>query len=386
MPKIGMICYFDPDTYPGVYNSCNILAEQGWSVDVVCLEQYGFGGKIFDSRVWLHRIENRPGGRKQGGSVRFAKLICKARVVGRERKWDIAIGHDMHGFAAARLSKVLPPSRIAFWSQDLPETSHMSLSQRILFFLKKKFLTDCPLAIAPSYTRAEGLKKLFTFNTEPQVVYNSPRLNVAVPNEGWRAKLGIGADVPVVVYAGGLGRDRFVPEIVESVALWPKPSVLILAGYGQRQMVEELRTISCRSGTRDRVYFVGHLPSIMGLVREAQLGVSFSSSEEHIPNLRFRGIASNKIFEYLALGIPAVVSYNEESSGFMEAHRCGVCVGDHSPRGIAQAISSILRDPEVLINITRNAKKTHQQNTNFERRFCNVLETIRKMIPGEQEI
>jgi hypothetical protein len=51
--RVGMVCFFDPDTYPGVYNSCNILAEQGWQVDVVCLEQSGFGGKIFDPRVRL---------------------------------------------------------------------------------------------------------------------------------------------------------------------------------------------------------------------------------------------------------------------------------------------------------------------------------------------
>jgi glycosyltransferase involved in cell wall biosynthesis len=375
MPKIGMVCYFDPDTYPGVYNSCNILAEQGWSVDVVCLEQYGFGGKIFDSRVWLHRIENRPSGRKQGGSVRFAKLICKARVVGRERKWDIGIGHDMHGFAAARLSKVLPPSRIAFWSQDLSDPNQMSIGQRLIYLLKKRFLPDCPLIIAPSLMRAEALERFFKLGAKPQVVYNSPRLKVDMPYEGWRKRLSIAVDVPVVVYAGGFGRDRRIPELISSVAFWHKPSVLLLAGHGHPQIVHELQKMVFRSGTTDRVFWVGHLPSIFGLVREAQVGISLFVNKNHRDS-KFMGMASNKIFEYLAMGKPAVVIENTETAAFMEKYRCGVCVKDPSPEGIANEINQFLQEPNFLAETSLRARETHLNETHFERRFEPVIEQL----------
>ena len=369
-----MVCFFDPDTYPGVYNSCNIMAEKGWVVDVVCLRSTEFQGTAFDDRIGIHRIDNRNG--RPGGAARFARLAWSARKVCRSRRWDMAIGHDMHGLVAARLNGALPASRIAFWSQDMAEPSLLGLGQRTIMSLKRQFIRSCPLVIAPSRTRADALGRFFPLRTEPHIVYNSPRKDIAARDEQWRRRLGIPQTTPIVVYCGGFGQDRRVPELVESVAFWPKESALVMAGYGRAGTAERMVALAARTGVADRVHFVGQLPNIFGLVREAQVGVSFFPADTGDRNREFRGIASNKIFEYLALGKPAIVSANPETMEFMTRFECGGCVTDHTPRGIAGAVAALLADPVRLALTSRNARQTHERETHFEKRFSTVQQLL----------
>jgi glycosyltransferase involved in cell wall biosynthesis len=228
--------------------------------------------------------------------------------------------------------------------------------------------------------RAEALKKYFVLSADPYVVYNSPRLVVTGPEECWRIRLGIRGDIPMVVYVGGLGKDRYVPELIESVKFWQKPSVLVVAGYGRPGVLEELRAIVRQNSTSDQVFFVGHLPSILGLVQEAQLGVSFFSSDKRMLNREFSGMASNKIFEYLALGKPAVVSHNRETEEFMEKWQCGSCLNDCSPQGIAEAIKPFLIDNNLIKRAAQNAMIAHQYETHFEKRFNVLLEKFERII------
>jgi glycosyltransferase involved in cell wall biosynthesis len=238
-----------------------------------------------------------------------------------------------------------------------------------VFALKRQFIRSCPLVIAPSRTRAEALKRFYTLLVDPQVVYNSPRKDVTAPDEQWRRRLGIAETTPIVVYAGGFGQDRRVPELVESVAFWPKESALVMAGYGRAGTVERLREVAERAGVAGRVHFAGHLPSIFGLVREAQIGVSFFPADTPHRNGRFRGMASNKIFEYLAMGKPAIITANPETLEFMDRFQCGACVADHSPRGIAETVCALLTNPDRLARAAENARRAHEEETHFEKRY-----------------
>jgi len=286
----------------------------------------------------------------------------------------------MHGLVAVRLSGVLPSSRTVFWSQDLFEPTQSSLGQKMIYLFKKCFLPACPLVIAPSRTRAEALKKFFRLSVEPVIVYNSPRLNLTAHNEHWRERLGIGPATPIIVYVGGLGADRCVPELVESVAFWPQNVELLMAGYGRPDMVEQLKGIARRAGVENRVHWVGHLPAIFDLVSEAQLGCSFFPSDRGGRNEEFRGIASNKIFEYLAMGKPVITTANPETMDVVGRNECGTCVADHSPRSIARTVSVFLDDPALLERVSRNATLTHQRETHFEKRFLPTLKVLEAML------
>lgn len=367
-----MVCYFDPDTYPGVYNSANILAEQRWQVDVVALDLYGFKGSTFDSHVSLLRFT---GGawRQGGGMVPFLGFIRYVRRVARERGWQTVIGHDMMGFVTARLARTVPSERVAFWSQDLAEPARMSKAKRVLLLLKRRLLRDCPLTIAPSATRAAALCRMCHLPASPVVVFNSPRRDFSVPDSAaCRQRLGLAPGDRVGVYAGGLGPRRLVPELIESVAYWPLGTKLLLAGYGTDAEVAAVRERIRAPDLRERILFVGHTSEPMALIAAADFGVSLFRTEPGCPTFEFRGMASNKIFECLALGKPVVVSRNDETDTFLKGHDCGVCVPDPTPVGVAAAVEQVVGSPSSLRRMQANARITHLAETHFENRFASV--------------
>ena len=371
--KLGHVCYFDPVTYPAVYNSANILVEKGWQVDVIGLDLYGFAGANFSSQVRLLRCGGGDwtGG---GGLAQYVRFIRFVRQTARERRWDVVFGHDMMGFLAARLARVVPAERVAFWSQDLAEPARLSPAKRCLYGLKRHFLRTCPLTIAPSAARADAMRTGLPLRGAPIVVYNSPRRDVRREYAGeWRERLGVGPKTLLGVYAGGIGRNRYVPELVESVRLWPPNTALVVAGYGRDDVMAEIRAAMESPALKDRVSLVGHLPSAMSLIAECDFGFSLFEMDPGHRNLEHRGLASNKFLECLALGKPVAVSPNSETEDFIRQRQCGVCVATPNPEGIARAVASLLGDLKGFERMGANARLAHETETHFEKRFDTVL-------------
>ena len=53
-----------------------------------------------------------------------------------------------------------------------------------------------------------------------------------------------------------------------------------------------------------------------------------------------------KLFEYMAMGMPVVVSDFELYRRVVEESQCGFCVDPTSPKEIADALEALIRDPE----------------------------------------
>jgi glycosyltransferase involved in cell wall biosynthesis len=372
-----MVCYFDPDTYPGVFNASNFLVSKGWEVDVIGVSQHRFAGKPFDPRVSIFRVLNWQGRRKSGGARSFLKFIRDTRRIGRERNWDFVFGHNMYGIVAAHFAGI-PDSHVSFWSQDLVEPSSLTLGQKVIFLLKKRVLAETSLVIAPSETRANALRRFFRLSAEPVVVYNSPPRQVSVEKPGWRERLKIDGDTKILAYAGGLGNDRFIEEIITSVSLMPQELALVIAGYGSPETIRGLELLAQKLGVGHRVFMVGHVPDVLSLVNEADFGISLVASDPGRRNRHHVGLASNKIFEYLAMGKPVIVSSNWETEAFMEKYRCGVCVRECTAPGIAKAVLKIMSRGAENRALVENARKVHIENTHFEKRFQLVWEEMLK--------
>jgi len=373
--RIGMVCYFDPDTYPGVFQSANILAERGWHVDVVGLDLYGFGAKTFHPDVRVHRL--RGGDASASGLSRLLRFARLTRSVAKAECWAYVVGHDMFGYVAARAASGLPTERCVFWSQDLQAVDRLPRSKKLLHRLKRRWLRTAPLLIAASEMRASAIQKYLAPGSNPHVVYNAPRRDLPKPSGvDWRRKLSVTETDVLVVYGGGFGRDRYVPELVASVADWPDNASLAIAGYGRTDVQAEIEALAKAPSRAGRVHLLGHLPSILDLARAADIGVSlFDQAPGHI-NLTHRGLASNKIFEYLACGCAVVCTSNREADALMQAWNCGTTLGQHQAQDIADAIRSLASNREGLSAMQKRAQEAHQSEFFFEKRFDAVREWL----------
>lgn len=164
------------------------------------------------------------------------------------------------------------------------------------------------------------------------VVRNVPRLDalVAGPPVAERA--------PIVAYVGALTRARGAEEMVAAAALLPEGAELHLAGTPYPSALpDELAT---HPGA-DRTRWLGHLDrdGVSRLLAAARVGLVVLHDTP-----QYRDAYPTKLFEYMAAGVPAVVSDLPLWRRMVEDAGCGITVDPLDPVAIADACRQLLTD------------------------------------------
>lgn len=150
----------------------------------------------------------------------------------------------------------------------------------------------------------------------------------------------IAPDRPVVLYLGGLMGGRGLEQLVDAVALTDRPELVLL---GDGQLAGALRDRAAARGIDARVHFLPPVPpdEVVGVAASADLGVS------PIPPscLNYRYSLPNKLFQYMAAGLPVVASDFPQVRDVVVGSRCGLVADATSPADLASAIAAVLADP-----------------------------------------
>jgi glycosyltransferase involved in cell wall biosynthesis len=172
-------------------------------------------------------------------------------------------------------------------------------------------------------------------NYPERVTAPTPRTLRALPG-GER----LAADRPVVLYLGGLMAGRGLEELVDAIALTDRPQLVLL---GDGQLAEPLRARAAALGVRERVHLFPPVPpdEVVDHAASADLGVS-----PIVPScLNYRYSLPNKLFQYMAAGIPVVASDFPQVRDVLEGSGAGVVADTTKPAAIAAAIERVLADP-----------------------------------------
>jgi glycosyltransferase involved in cell wall biosynthesis len=151
--------------------------------------------------------------------------------------------------------------------------------------LESEFIADADRVITVSEPLAAWLRRDHGLSRLPDVVLNAP------------------VDVPVLVYGGGVNRDRGVETIVWAVPLLPSVHLVVVARGNT--VVVDLQRLARTLGVGDRMHVVPDVDAdlVPAYLASATVGVS---SLLRAPN---HDIAvTNKFCEYLAAGLPIVTS------------------------------------------------------------------------------
>ena len=144
---------------------------------------------------------------------------------------------------------------------------------------------------------------------------------------------------PVVLYLGGLMAGRGLEQLVDAIGMLPSVQ-LVLLGSG----VLEASLLSRAAERGARVHLLAPVPpaEVESYAASADLGVNAIVGS----SLNDSYALPNKLFHYMGAGIPVVASDFPHVREIVEGARCGVLADTRRPGAIADAIRSILADPE----------------------------------------
>ncbi len=167
-----------------------------------------------------------------------------------------------------------------------------------------------------------------------------------------------------VVYVGMLSQGRQVDVMIDAVRQVPGATLLV-AGKAD----DDIRPL-LESGD-PRIDYRGMLPSteVPGIVASGSIGLVFLK-----PLGNYVDSLPTKLFEYMAAGIPAVVSDFPWLRRILGGHDCCVFVDTTTAAAPAEAIAALVADPVRAAEMGRRGRAAIEQEFNFEAEVPALLE------------
>jgi hypothetical protein len=164
---------------------------------------------------------------------------------------------------------------------------------------------------------------------------------------------------PLIAYVGAISRERGLLQMVDAMAMVQHPDArLVLAG----PMPEDLTDVVAQRRGWDRVVAAGwhSRTAVQDLLAQSRIGIAVLHP---LPN--YLDNYPSKLFEYMASGIPSIVSDFPLWREVIEEVDCGIIVDPLDPRGIAAAIDELLADPDQAEIAGRRGRMATQETLNW---------------------
>jgi glycosyltransferase involved in cell wall biosynthesis len=148
---------------------------------------------------------------------------------------------------------------------------------------------------------------------------------------------------------------------------------------GRGPLEASLRTNVRVSGLDNRVFLPGVVPQgeLHDWTSSADLGVLILDPI----NLSKRLALGNKIFEYMAAGVPILTTDLPENRRIIDQCDCGWLVGSWEPPVLAEHITRILDDPQEMRRRGANGRRWFEERYNWEYESRRLLAHLDGLLP-----
>lgn len=266
---------------------------------------------------------------------------------------------------------------IVYHEHDAPDLRPQTIRGRALLWSRQHLLMRIAMCIAPNETRASRLSPRGVTTVCHPNIYNTPlRSEVLPPRRDTD-----GSRVPIrLYYHGSINASRVPLSIIDALAGMPEAE-LTIAGYESRPgylTVLEKRAESL--GVGHQVKFLGTIAShdeLMTHAGRATIGLSLMPMDSDDFNERSMAGASQKAFEYLACGLPIIVTDRREWVDFYVSEGVAAACDPSNPQSIRQAVETIAANSSEYRKMSQRGQELVERIWNYELSFAPVLRELK---------
>ena len=274
--------------------------------------------------------------------------------------YDILVANDLDTLLPNFLISKLKRKTIVYDSHEyftgVPEIQTRPFVKWVWKTIEKNIFPHLKYVLTVSDSIAKQYE--LEYGIRPLTVRNCSRSSQGITGYS-KAETGLNPeDFLLILQGGGINVDRGGEELIEAISLVENVS-LIVAGSGDvlnelQRRVEELKL-------SDRVKFVPKLPwsGLIRFTKSADAGLSLDKDT----NLNYRFSLPNKLFDYISAGIPVIAGNLVEVSAIIKKYDCGLIIPEITPSAIADAISTLRNNRELLNRLKQNAVAAAEELT-----------------------
>jgi glycosyltransferase involved in cell wall biosynthesis len=188
----------------------------------------------------------------------------------------------------------------------------------------------------------------------PEVVRNIPSLAMeqSRPYSPLRAELELPPSCFLLLWQGGTGPTRLIEPIIEALSAAPQ-CVFVIRGPSLDLYGPAYIALARKLGVEERLILLPPVPSsdVVAAARTADAGIWT------LPALcrNFTLALPNKLFEYLAAGLPILAAHHPEATRLLTEHNIGLTFDPYDPSSIADAINRLSSEPKLAVKFRENA-------------------------------
>ena len=178
----------------------------------------------------------------------------------------------------------------------------------------------------------------------------------------------------VILYLGGFSPHRGLETAIEAmpIILEQIPNArLLLVGEGATRM--ELEQLVCNLGLGDRVTFTGFQPF---KTIPTYIHLSSVCLIPHISTPHIETTMPNKIFQFMILGKPVVVSSTAPMMRIVNDAECGLIFKERNPQSLAEKTLQLV-DNNLQQRLGENGKRAVEDRYNWQE----TVQTLLKLYP-----
>jgi glycosyltransferase involved in cell wall biosynthesis len=379
MKRIAYIQYANPALYPPLEHSSQILASNGWQVLFL-----GTGALAADANamrladfpgIRVRQLGYCPPGWRQKLHYIWYAAWATCWVLAWRPAWVYV--SDLLACPVGLLLSYLPFLRVIYHEHDSPGLSD-ARSGFITFTLwtRKKLAQRVEMRVLPNQQRLERFTSEMGNGVTTTCVWNCP-----MTNEVSSPRAAVDGERFWVLYHGTIVPARLPLAVIEALCLLPDRLGLRVVGYetiGHPGYSRTLLETAEKLRVAHRLDLRNAVPRqhLFEVCRHCDIGLALMPGNSTDMNEQNMTGASNKAFDYLACGLPMLVSdLPDWRKMYVDAGVALACdPGD--PASIAAALRWFLDHPEEMRAMGERGRKRILAEWNYEAQFAPVLSRL----------
>jgi glycosyltransferase involved in cell wall biosynthesis len=371
--RIVYLQYTNPAGYPPLEHSSRILADRGWDVLFLGAAAHGANMLSFPPHpsIRVRRMPPFGAGLLQKLNY-FAYAVWTAMVCLTLRPSWIYVSEPMAA-GPALLLRWLTRTRVLYHEHDSPSYGeNVGFFQRLLSIARRRLARNAELCVLPQEQRIRAFIAETGRKKPTHCVWNCPRLEeIASPrlaDPGLRRPMQF-------YYHGSLNRERLPFAVLDALARVSPTATLTVVGYetvGSVGYVNDFMAHASRLALADRVRCLGALSCRSRILAEAacaDVGLSFMPLGSREINMAHMTGASNKPFDYMAVGLMLLVSdLPEWREMYVKPGYARAC-DPGRVESLAPAMAWCIQNPARVREMGEAGRQRIAAEWNYERQF-----------------
>ncbi|HEY4046198.1 MAG TPA: glycosyltransferase family 4 protein [Acidobacteriaceae bacterium] len=357
------------------HKECRSLARAGY--EVVEIGNFEFNGTVDNVAI---RGLNRRGGRLQRSTVSLVFIAREAmRAAG-----DLYHLHDPELLLVGLLLRAVGKRVIYDIHEDLPRDvlfkpyvpKHL---RKPLMWIVEQVENAAAQTMSGLVTATPAIaNRFYAMHSNTIVVNNYALLDEYPPAAGseWKNR-----DLSVA-FIGGISEERGIREMLAAMDLLPRTlgAKLELAGWFY---VKELKTHLAASSSWQHVHWRGRLDRMgtASLLERVRAGLIVSH-----PQKSHEVSQPNKLFEYMAAGVPVIASDFPLWRKIIEDAGCGLLVDPFDTRAIATAIEYLITNLTEAEAMGRRGRQAVQERFSWSSEEQVLLSFYSSLLPQSSAV